>query len=252
MGICPTNSGFKYHRMNLLRQLLKTYDIDGIWLDYFHWHAQFESPDPILPETCFCDNCLNSFKSETGIKLPDLETDKIASWILSNHESSWRNWRCKVLYDWAFDIKQIMHEEKPGILLGIYYCPWTNDDFDGARRDILGLDLKMLRSIVDVFSPMVYHALMDRSAEWVKENVHWHCNEINSNSTADRKIWPIIQAYDNPYEISAEELGNVIINSVSGCADGVMIFTGKAIADDKNKTELMRNIYLNWKNKYDN
>ena len=58
MGICLTDSGFKNYRQEQLKALLQQYAVDGIWLDYLHWHAQFETPEPILPETCFCDRCV--------------------------------------------------------------------------------------------------------------------------------------------------------------------------------------------------
>ncbi|MBK8505347.1 MAG: hypothetical protein IPL46_25980 [Saprospiraceae bacterium] len=61
MGVCPTEPGFRLHRRNQLEELLLEYDLDGVWLDYLHWHAQFEEPDPILPETCFCEHCMKRF-----------------------------------------------------------------------------------------------------------------------------------------------------------------------------------------------
>ena len=53
MGVCPTEPGFRQYRFDQLRELLKKYDLDGIWMDYVHWHAQFEEPEPILPENLF-------------------------------------------------------------------------------------------------------------------------------------------------------------------------------------------------------
>ncbi|HZB14073.1 MAG TPA: hypothetical protein VE467_13635, partial [Chryseolinea sp.] len=86
MGVCPSEPGFKQHRINELKDLLRKFDLDGIWMDYLHWHAQFEDPEPILPETCFCENCLSSFESSAGIKVPDGTTSKKAAWILNNHD----------------------------------------------------------------------------------------------------------------------------------------------------------------------
>ncbi len=61
MGVCPTDPGFRQYRLDQLRDLLLEYDLDGVWMDYVHWHAQFEDPEPILPETCFCNHCLDTF-----------------------------------------------------------------------------------------------------------------------------------------------------------------------------------------------
>ena len=71
MGVCPTEPGFRQYRFDQLRNLLLKYDLDGVWMDYVHWHAQFEDPEPILPETCFCDHCLDQFSVYSGIEIPD-------------------------------------------------------------------------------------------------------------------------------------------------------------------------------------
>ena len=71
MGVCPTEPGFRKYRYDQLRELLLEYDLDGVWLDYVHWHAQFEDPEPILPETCFCNHCLTTFSEDSGVKLPE-------------------------------------------------------------------------------------------------------------------------------------------------------------------------------------
>lgn len=171
MGVCPTEPGFREFRMNELRELLRKFDLDGIWMDYVHWHAQFEEPEPILPETCFCDNCIRSFESATGVNVPDLSTSEKAKWILEKHDSEWRDWRCSVIAGWVSETRKIIKEERPDALIGIYHCPWDDTEFDGARRRILGLDYDMLKDITDVFSPMVYHGRMGRDAEWVKNNI---------------------------------------------------------------------------------
>ena len=70
MGVCPTEPGFKKHRREKLRELLREYQVEGVFMDYLHWHAQFETPEPILPETCFCANCLATFQADAGISVP--------------------------------------------------------------------------------------------------------------------------------------------------------------------------------------
>jgi hypothetical protein len=245
MGVCPTEPGFRKYRFNLLRELLSEFNIDGVWMDYVHWHAQFEEPEPILPETCFCDHCLASFSKDTGLEIPEGATSDKAQWILKNHDSEWRNWRCKVILDWTVEIRNIINEMKPGILLGIYHCPWTDEEFDGARRRILGLDYDLLRGFFDVFSPMVYHARMGREPAWVEENISWFCTTMNIQNGGTPKVWPIVQAYNNPYTMSANEFETVLEGGLTSNSSGVMMFTTRAVADDEEKVEVMKNIYLN-------
>jgi uncharacterized lipoprotein YddW (UPF0748 family) len=62
-----------------------------------------------------------------------MSTTEKARYILENLDPEWRDWRCKVILDWTVEIRNIINEMKPGILLGIYHCPWTDEEFDGAR-----------------------------------------------------------------------------------------------------------------------
>ncbi len=245
MGVCPTEPGFRKFRFNQLHSLLKKYDIDGVWMDYVHWHAQFEEPVPILPETCFCERCLSKFSTDKGILLPEADTPETAAWILSNHDAEWRDWRCEVIAEWAAEIKRIRDELKPGILLGVYHCPWNDEEFDGARRRILGIDYDLLREYVDVFSPMVYHARMGRSPEWVTQNIEWFCSMLESGKGNIPKVWPIVQAYNNPYEISASEFEMVLQNGLAAGSTGVMMFTTLAVAEDEAKLAVMKKVYEN-------
>ncbi|SHJ49767.1 hypothetical protein SAMN05444280_12117 [Tangfeifania diversioriginum] len=245
IGVCPTEPGFREYRFNQLRVLLSDFDLDGIWMDYVHWHAQFEEPDPILPETCFCDHCLASFSKNNGIEIPKGNTPEKAAWILKNRDQEWRDWRCQVILDWTLEIRSIINELKPDALLGLYHCPWTDEEFDGARRRILGLDYDLLREHFDVFSPMVYHARMGRQPEWVEENINWFCKRMNIEKETSPKVWPIVQAYNNPYTISAEEFETVLTGGMTGCSEGVMMFTTRAMAESEKKVEKMKDIYKN-------
>jgi hypothetical protein len=247
MGVCPTEPGFENYRLTELTKLLRTLDLDGVWMDYVHWHAQFEDPEPILPETCFCENCLSRFQSASGIVIPEGNTTEKAKWILKQHDAAWRNWRCSVIADWVRDFRSVINREKPGILLGIYHCPWDDDDFHGARRRILGLDYDTLKELVDVFSPMVYHERMGRDPEWVRENITWFCKRIGITQGKPPKVWPIVQAHNDPGVVSADVFEKVMRYGVSAGASGVMMFTTYAIAEDEAKAEVVRKLYREWK-----
>jgi len=249
MGICPTDPRFRAHRIAQLETLLNQYAIDGIFLDYFHWHAQFEDPHPILPETCFCDRCLAAFEAYTGHHLKDSNTSDISKVILEYHDTEWRDWRCAVLNGWASDFKRIVTSHNPDIVLGLYHCPWDDHEFDGARRNILGLDYDLLREHVDVFSPMVYHARMGRSPEWIRENIEWFSERINSGFAKEVSIWPIIQVHDDPYDITEDEFQSLFLYGAAGDATGIMVFTSASIAEDAEKARLLQTIYLNWSNR---
>jgi hypothetical protein len=243
MGVCPTEPGFRKYRNNQLRVLLQQFDLDGVWLDYVHWHAQFEDPEPILPETCFCDHCIKGFSDDLQLVIPEGPTDERAEWILENEQEKWRDWRCKVVYEWTVEMKGILQEERPGALLGLYHCPWNDEEFDGARRRILGLDYGLLKQSIDVFSPMVYHGRMERPPEWVETNIRWFSDKLTITENDKTKIWPIVQAHNDPYVIDSEEFELVLRGGMSAASSGVMMFTSYSVAEDSAKMEVMRNVY---------
>lgn len=243
MGVCPTEPGFRKYRYDQLRTLLQEYDLDGVWMDYLHWHAQFEEPEPILFETCFCDHCLSSFSEYSGIEIPRGTLPEKAQWILEHQDEPWRKWRCLVIDEWARELKSIVKEIRPDALLGLYHCPWDDQEFNAARIRILGLDYDLLKETVDVFSPMVYHGRMGRDPEWVGENIRWFCNRINAQQDSYPKVWPIVQAYDEPEVISKEEFETVLRGGLAGESNGVMMFTTRAVAGDEGKTGVMKKVY---------
>lgn len=239
LGACPADPGFRAWRMKQLQTLLDAHEVAGVWMDYFHWHAQFEDPNPILPETCFCDACLAAFSKSTGVAVPAGTTPERARWILARRERQWRDWRVEQLNGWARGIKAVLNQLRPGCLLGVYHCPWTDSEFNGARRRILGLDFDQLAGLVDVFSPMVYHGRMERPPSWVGENVAWLSRKIGRRA----KIWPIVQAADGPNPVSAAEFEQVLRLGASASATGVMMFTAQAVANHPDKLDAMRRVY---------
>lgn len=243
MGICPSNPDFKKYREEQLLTLLSAFKVDGVWLDYVHWHAQFETPAPILPETCFCEYCLEDFSTYSKLTLPEGDTPAKASWILTEHDQLWRQWRSDVVIGWIKNFRKMVHDHNPLLKLGVYYCPWYPDDFNRAGYRILGLDISRLYKEVDVLSPMLYHGRMGRNPEWVGEYLEWFQHEVIDKQGQGAAIWPIVQASDEPERISPEEFRDVMIKGMSGPSSGITMFSTWAFQDDSLKIEVMRDLY---------
>ncbi len=101
----------------------------------------------------------------------------------------------------------------------------------------------MLHDLADVFSPMVYHGRMGKSPEWVKENLEWFSKRINIERDKFPKVWPIVQAYNDPGIISAEEFEKVLRYGTSAQATGIMMFTSYSVAEDEKKIATMKKVY---------
>jgi len=228
MGICPTHEPFLQSRLAALEKLVTTQALDGVWLDYLHWHAHFEDPEPGLPETCFNASCLERFRRETGIRAAGAQE------ILSRHQREWRDWRCSLVADFARRCRAVLAKHTPKMLLGNYHCAWRDDEHGGARRRVLGLDLEALDQAFDVLSPMVYHGRSGRPVEWVRENVEWW-----SRRTRRAQIWPIVQAH----QVAAAPFEQALRGGLAGRASGVMMFTIGAVAEDPEKLAVVRRVY---------
>lgn len=242
MGVCLSDSGFIRHREQQLRAVLKKYPVDGVWLDYVHWHAQFETPQPILPETCFCDRCVSAFKREKSVHVVEGDVRQKAQWILSNSDSLWRVWRSETLTEWMAYMKSIVREERPRAMVGIYYCPWYPADYDSALYKTLGIDMVALAGVADVLSPMLYHQMMERSTDWVSEYVQWLGDTIVAGKRRPL-IWPIVQAHNKPGIVTVEEFRSVMWNGSRAPATGIMMFTVNTMVNEPAKLEVMRDLY---------
>lgn len=243
MGICPTDQGFKEFRANQLKDILNEFDVDGIFLDYLHWHAQFETPDPILPETCFCDRCTKLFENDHDLDIPSGTIAEKAGWILKNADKEWRNWRNSILNGWVTDMGEIVDEYRPGALLGVFYASWYPADHDSALYRTLGIDVADLADLADVLSPMLFHMMKNRPVEWVGEYIQWLGDLTNAGEKGDPLIWPILQAHNNPGVVSPEEFRTVMLEGSRPPSSGIMMFSDQSLLQDTEKIRVMKELY---------
>ncbi len=62
MGICCPNTPYREFFLNLLDELNRGYDCDGLWIDMIGW----------FHDVCYCPDCRRRFRSETGYsELPE-------------------------------------------------------------------------------------------------------------------------------------------------------------------------------------
>jgi hypothetical protein len=256
MGICPTHQGFKEYRADQLRAILQQYEVDGIFLDYVHWHAQFETTDPILPETCFCDRCTGYFSEKINKKTPGDNIPQKAAWILENEDKAWRKWRVGILNEWVEDMGKILKEHQPDSKLGVFYCSWYPSDYDSALYRNLGIDPLALAERADVLSPMLFHHMKGRPTPWVGEYVGWLGKLLgkDSNKTSDLDhqieniqstiIWPIVQAHNNPGTVSPEEFRQVMIEGSKTPSSGIMMFSDQSLVEEPEKLKIMKELYI--------
>jgi hypothetical protein len=244
LGACPTDPGFRQYRMQALRDLLAHTAVDGVWMDYLHWHAQFEDPYPIFVKTCFNTSCLAAFEAWSGLQVPGDDVPDKSHWIFMNAAREWEDWRVSVLVDWAREIRAIVKETRPEALVGNFQVAWKDADLGGVRRRCLGLDFHALAPYVDVFSPMIYHGRSGKSPEYVREYVDWFGEALGVGTGEGQfpRLWPIVQAHDEP-RIEPDEFARVLEYATGGRSTGAMMFTIGSVAQDDGKMAAMQRVY---------
>jgi hypothetical protein len=246
-GVCPTHPDYRKTRMQAFRRILTEFEIDGIWLDYHHAHASWEQAVPNLPDTCFCDRCLARFEQEARIHLPDRPKPELAGMLLGPLQTEWVRWRCGVFTDWVREFRTIRDEVRPRALLGTFHCPWSEDDFDGALRAKLAIDLQAQAEHLDVFSPMPYHARLGHATDpsWIARQVARLGRHLGvAGRPGERlKIWPIVQLSDWGEPVPVTQVAEVLEHGTRPPATGVMVFAWGSLHRDWDKVERLGQVY---------
>ncbi len=242
-GVCPTHPGYRRDRMEAFRAVLRDFAVDGIWLDYHHAHASWEQAEPELPDTCFCRRCLDRFEADTGIDLPDRPTAELAEELLGRQNDQWVSWRCGVFTDWVREFRALRDAVRPAALLGTFHCPWTDAERDGALRRKLAIDLKAQAALVDVLSPMPYHARFGHLADpaWISRQTAWlgRFLSLSGQPGESPAIWPIVQLADWGEPVPVGQVAAVIDHGSRRPATGLMIFHWSGLASEPAKLDAL-------------
>jgi hypothetical protein len=246
-GICPTHPGYRRYRMDAFRAVLQNFAVDGMWLDYHHSHASWEQAVPNMPDTCFCERCLQQFARDTGIPLPQRPTVELSRLLLGEHKARWVQWRCDLFTDWVREFRQIIDATRPGALLGTFHCPWNDTEYDGALRNKLAIDLKAQAQYVDVFSIMPYHARFGHHTDpaWVSRQTAWLGRHLGiAGKPGERhRICPIVQLSDWGETVPVEQVRAILDHGTRLPATGAMIFAWGRLHESWDKVEEMGKFY---------
>jgi hypothetical protein len=233
-GVNPAVPQVRQERLAALEMLLTDYDLDGVWLDFIRWPCHWEVHKPALPRTSFDPHTITLFCRDTGCQLSADDAVQAAQALLGQYEAAWTAWRCGQITSWVAEARAVIDRVRPGALLGLFGVPWrrgdaNRGDYAGAILNVIGQDYGALGRYVDVFSPMVYHTMCGYPVSWIGAVTQ----EVRALS--GRRVWPIVQAVDEPVPLSAGEYGralDAVLNEPA--ADGVLVFTLKAaLAEEK-------------------
>ena len=246
-GVSAFHAGYRRDRMQEFRRVLTTFDIDGIWLDYHHAHASWERAEPELPDTDFSPLALRQFTAKTGIHLP-ADASAAAKILLGERRDAWTDFRCDVFTDWVREYREIMNDVRPRALLGTFHCPWSPEDYDGAIRHKLAIDLKSQSQYLDVFSIMPYHARFGHAQDpgWIARQIQdlGKLLQISGKVGEKQRIWPIVQLSDWGQGVPVEQVGTILDHGTRPPATGVMAFHWSEISKQWDKVDALKRAYV--------
>jgi len=159
-GVCLSNKKFLRDIEKRLKAGLAAFKPAGIWLDYMTYGGWFEDPAPKLQDSCFCKNCIKHFNEATGVN----ESDPLR--IVSEHKDLWISHKCERIASFTKTYSNIIRSVNPDIIIGMYMCPYTPDEYDGALRRIFAQDYELIAPYIDVFTPLIYCEKSGRGTDW--------------------------------------------------------------------------------------
>jgi hypothetical protein len=192
-GVCLSQTAFLEETEAHLLDGVRTYQPDGIWLDYLTYAGWFETPAPDLQDSCFCPRCIADFCETTGLDLdrPD-QILKVAS-------QEWMQHKCKRIAALARHYAQVIRSHLPGCIIGAYMCPWLPEEYNGALSRIFAQDYALLAPAIDIFTPLIYAGKSGRPATWGREFLEASPAFVPQN----RQVQLILDVLDYPDSLLA-------------------------------------------------
>jgi hypothetical protein len=215
----PTLPELRQARLAQLDHLAQTLPLDGIWLDFIRWPARWEKPELSLYHSSFDALTLSQFQRDTGLAPPE---GAISHWLSQNVGDPWFSWRCKQIASFVALAREHLKVHLPEALLGVFTIPWTDSDcingISAPNIRIVGQDLQSLQAHADVLSPMVYHRLCGKTADWPTQVTRFVREHTNG------PVWPVIEVLREDLSYPVAEFEAVARGAIASGADALVVF----------------------------
>ncbi len=121
--LCPSNPENRKLEKESALELVRSYDIAGIQLDYMRYPGG---------DYCFCDGCKERFQQSAGVKVGKWPEEVLEGGPLA---AKWSEWRRGLITGLVREISDGVHALKPGVAVSV--AAWPEAD---AGRDAYGQD----------------------------------------------------------------------------------------------------------------
>lgn len=240
--ICPTQSAYQTILADSLAQIVKTYQPDGLSIDFIRhfvfWEMVYPDTDVYqLPMTCFCSHCVNEFSASKSISLKSSadSTSAVATEIVSEYNTQWQDWRRKIITDTFISLAQQVKKVHPDLKINLHAVPWLPDEENGQLLALTGQDVKAIAAQCTYISPMCYHYMVKQSVDWISERVE------GLNQLAPGKVLPSIQVA-NAYrsnKMSIREFEQATAHALAGNSQGVVFWSWDYLEKEPEKKKII-------------
>lgn len=221
--LSPNHPEVRKQRLERLKKRLQNPYLDGVWLDFIRFPLRWENGAPKLQQACFSDESLKVFQMFSGLQVKGGSTKEKAEWILKNHLDQWTAFKIESVRRWVAQAAALRDEIRKDVKLAFFGIPWATDDYDNALHRIIGQDYSVLAKHVDIISPMIYHRMIGRPVEWVRDLT------LAIKQETRKPVWPILQTMNNPDELTQEEFMRSIQLALQASQQGAILFTSNDI-----------------------
>lgn len=207
--LCPANPTTRKLVLDLYKEMVTKYNIDGIQLDYI----RYPRPDNPLDEYCYCSYCRTAFKKEYGVDPINIDPERDLSL-----KQNWDNWRLEKITSFVKEVSAELRKIKPELILSA--AIWT--PIEKAKTEIQqDWQFWVEKGYLDYLSPMLYSDDID----WVSRSA----KEVKNICDNAVYLYPGIAPFLKLKPETILEQVNAI-REITG--DGIFMFSLEQITDD--------------------
>jgi hypothetical protein len=246
--VCPSRDQYRKQKIESVRTFISKFQPDGLSLDFIRFFVFWEMVRPertyeSLPNTCFCQNCLNKFSVATGVVIPSeaRATPKLAAaWIEAHELERWTEWKSGVITSMVKELVSAAKKAQPGILINIHALPWRKDDYNGAIKKVAGQNFASLSTFTDYLSPMCYQSMLHRDAPWIHSVVE------DISSVRGSHVLPSIQvaaAYPDDLPVTISNFEESVKAAFKPPSQGIVFWSWDHLSKDPAKMEVLKRMF---------
>ncbi len=235
VGIPPDRSNNIAHKIELLKQAVRSLDPDAIHLGFVRWPGFWETwlPDvdrEEMPDYCYTPQTLRRFATATGLEFPVDDARTAAATIARHHRDAWRDWKCGETVRVVSQIRSALDPIKAGLEYSINTLPFFREDFGNAVEEVFGQDIKRLANVVDIFEVMAYHQILRQPAKWptaVSEDIKRRSGSRTICTLQARPLYVdgVHAGRGRSVTLDATEFSNAVDALEASSVDGLCVFT---------------------------